>query len=85
MYKDAKVDPNYDKNTKIVTLWELLSALYEIRNATAHSGRFDVVATKCGNKREKLAAELWELEYQTFSREVRSIMRIVVTKELNSA
>lgn len=84
-YKDAKTDPNYNCSTKIIPLWELLSALYEIRNATAHSGSFNASTAKNGKKREKLAAELWTLEHQTFLQEIKNMMKTLISKELNIA
>jgi hypothetical protein len=84
-YADATADPNYDEQTKVITLWERLSALYEIRNSTAHSGKFDAAAARMGGSREKLAADLWEIEYQTFLREIGSVMRLVVSHEFQGA
>jgi len=84
-YDDAEKNPNFDEKTTIIKLWETMSALYEIRNSTAHSGKFDYDAAKTGNAREQLAAKLWELEYQTFLREIRNILKFIVSKELNNA
>lgn len=84
-HEDATKNPNTDANTKVIKLWEFLCALYEIRNSTAHSGKFDPNAAKLGGQREQLAATLWELEHQTFVREVRTILKIIVAKEINKA
>lgn len=81
-YQDAMADPNYDEQTTVITLWDRMSALYEIRNSTAHSGKFDQVAARNGSTREKLAADLWGIEFQTFLREIGSMMRFVVSHEL---
>lgn len=84
-YEDATDNPNYDEQTKIVTLWDRLSAMYQIRNSTAHSGMFDPIEARNGNSREKLAAELWEIEYQTLLREIGSMMKVIVSHELKGA
>lgn len=84
-YEDAANNPNNDANTTIIRLWETISALYEIRNSTAHSGAFDVDSAKQGSEREKLAARLWAIEHQTFFREVRNMLKFIVSKELNKA
>lgn len=84
-YDDAEKNPNFDEKTTLIKLWETMSALYQIRNSTAHSGKFDYDAAKIGNAREQLAAKLWVLEYQTFLTEIRNILKFIVSKELNNA
>lgn len=82
---DAMADPNNDETTVIVSLWELLSSLYEVRNATAHSGQFDVEQAKSGNRRKKKAAELWEMENSSFLSHIQSMLMVIVGLELNNA
>lgn len=83
--EDARNNPNFDQNSKIVTLWETLCALYEIRNATAHSGRFNIDGARSGTERERKAAELLELSHGTFIEHVESILMMTVSSEVNSA
>ncbi|WP_340121439.1 hypothetical protein [Methylobacter svalbardensis] len=83
--EDARNNPNFDQNTKVVSLWETLSALYEIRNATAHSGKFDIDNTSGGTERERKAAELLELSHGTFIHHVESILMMTVSSEVNNA
>lgn len=82
---DARNNPNFDQNTKVVSLWETLSALYEIRNATAHSGKFDIESASRGSERERKAAELLELSHGTFIRHVESLLMMTVSAEVNNA
>lgn len=81
-YQDATADPNYNKKAKLITLWDTLSAFYEIRNSTAHSGKFDPATARNGTPREKLAADLWEIEHQTFLREIQNMMKYIVSQQL---
>lgn len=46
-----------------LTVWDLVTSAYVIRNAVAHEGQFDPEkAAKDGNEAEKLAARLYKLE-----------------------
>ncbi|MCZ6702563.1 MAG: hypothetical protein O6940_05925 [Ignavibacteria bacterium] len=56
-----------------------------IRNSTAHSGIFDSNEAKNGGARKQLAAKLWDLEHQTYLWHVRSVLKYVVSNELNNA
>lgn len=82
---DARNNPNFDQNTKVVPLWETLTALYEIRNATAHSGKFDINNASCGSGRERNAAELLQLSHGTFIGHIQSILMMTVSSEINNA
>ncbi len=82
---DARNNPNFDQNTKVVSLWETLSALYEIRNATAHSGKFDIDSARHGTERERKAAELLEISHGTFIGHIESILMMTVSSEIFNA
>jgi len=81
-YQDATNDPNFDASTQVVTLWDFVSALYEIRNATAHSGEFNLSKARHGTLREQLAAQLWELESPQFFLHVKGLTQTIVSREL---
>ncbi len=83
--EDARNNPNFDQNTKVVSLWETLTALYEIRNATAHSGKFDVDNASNGTVRERKAAELLQLSHGTFISHIQRILMLTVSSEINNA
>lgn len=82
---DARNNPNYDQNTKVVSLWETLGALYEIRNATAHSGKFDIDSASLGTERQRKAAELLELSHGTFIGHIENILMMTVSSEIINA
>ncbi len=84
-HQDATKNPNYDASIKVVTLWDTLASLYEIRNATAHSGEFNVDTAKCGTGKAKVAAELLNLQHGEYIRYVQSILWFVMAKEINAA
>lgn len=84
-YQDAKANPNFNSQTELITLWETLSGLYEIRNNTAHAGEFNSeTANNSGKARQVLAAKLWDIPYQTFLSQVSNMVQSIVANELAS-
>lgn len=83
--EDARANPNFDANTTVISLWDTLSALYQIRNATAHSGKFNVDIASSGGLRERKAVELLSLSHGAFIDYVSGILMSVVSTEINNA
>lgn len=69
----------------LYTLWDTARALYEIRNATAHEGKFDATGASSDNPRKRIAAELYSLPHRAFWYYVRETVRYVVEKEMRIA
>ncbi len=84
-FETAIDNPNCDENTRIISLWDTLCSLYEIRNATAHSGEFNMDSARNGRDREKKAVELLELKHNSFMSYIGSILMSVVSWEINNA
>lgn len=84
-FKKISDNPNFDSDTKVVSLWETLSSLYEIRNATAHSGEFNIDVAMVGSDKARKAAELLSLKYGEFVSHVQSMLMLIVAKEINRA
>lgn len=51
-------DPGLAPDTELIRLWDLVCAVYAIRNAVAHEGQFDLDRAIVGNAFQKLAARL---------------------------
>ena len=51
-------DPNYAPTTDLISLWEMVRAVYEIRNAVAHEGQFNPTKAATGDSHQQLAARL---------------------------
>lgn len=51
-------DPAYTLTTELIPLWDLVRAVYAIRNAVAHEGQFDLDKAMTGDAHQKLAARL---------------------------
>ena len=82
---DARENPNFDENTTVISLWDTLSALYQIRNATAHAGKFDIDSARSGGERERKAMKLLCLTHGAFIDHVGSIVMSVVSSEISNA
>ncbi len=50
--------PGYTPTTELLSLWDLVCAVYAIRNAIAHEGQFDLDNATAGDVYQKLAARL---------------------------
>ncbi len=59
--------------------------MYEIRNSTAHSGELDPIEAKNGKSREKLAAGLWDMEHHPLLHVIGSMMKHIISYEINKA
>ncbi|UVK51667.1 hypothetical protein DBIPINDM_004964 [Mesorhizobium sp. AR02] len=44
--------------TEVISLWDMVRAVYAIRNAIAHEGQFDLIKAQAGDKYQQLAARL---------------------------
>ena len=50
--------PGYTPTTELLSLWELVRAVYAIRNAVAHEGQFDLDKATTGDVYQNLAVRL---------------------------
>ncbi len=71
-------------DTVKVTLWELINALYAIRNSTAHTGYFDIKTAEQGNWKDKLAAKYYKLGFNMFLSQLESLVKNVIDKQIEN-
>ncbi len=84
-YESADNNPNKNDKTMIFTLWDIVSALYEIRNSTIHSGTFNPVQGESGSSRQRMASRLYGSQASLFYDFVRLMAKTVVGQELQKA
>lgn len=69
----------------IIRLWECVSACYEIRNQTAHTGDFDIEKSRNGSRRQKLAATFYSLGFNNFLDNLKRMTNVIISKEIDKA
>lgn len=70
--------------TEKVNLWELVNALYAIRNSTAHTGSFDINIAEEGNWKDKLAAKYYKLGFNMFLSQLETMVKNVIDKQIEN-
>ena len=68
---------------EIISLWDCLSAVYEIRNQTAHKGTYNPREINENSEREKLAARLFTTEGEWLLSVFKSIVKHIINIELD--
>ena len=54
----ASSHPGYTPSTRLLSLWDMVRAVYAIRNSIAHEGQFELGKARSGDQYEQLAVTL---------------------------
>ena len=76
--------PGYSQGAELISLWDLVRSVYDVRNAVAHEGQFDLHKARTGDQYCKLAARLILEAFATPHVFIKSQAHISVMRELNS-
>jgi len=75
-------DPAYTPTTELITLWDLIRAVYAIRNLVAHEGQFDLDKAMTGDAYQQLAARLKKLSNPDPLRFIKQQAQQVIWREV---
>jgi hypothetical protein len=74
---------NCPEGTEKIILWDSLSAMYAIRNATAHKGKFILEEAMNGNPKDKLAAKYYPIGFNMLLNQLESIVRKAIDNQID--
>lgn len=77
--------PGYTNKTELISLWDMVSAAYAIRNSIAHKGQFEFELNEAKSDEEKLAARLIKGGHADPRRFIRDHAHRCVMRELNKS
>ena len=75
-------DPAYTPATELIPLWDLVRAVYAIRNAVAHEGQFDLDQAMTGDAYQMLAARLKKSSNPDPLRFIKQQAQLVLWREV---
>lgn len=75
--------PGYTPETELISLWDMVRAVYAVRNAIAHEGQFDLSEASKGKRYEQLAIRLIQGVYADPLNFIESQARNTILRELN--
>lgn len=73
-----------EASTEKITLWEALNAIYAIRNAAAHQGKFIIEVAQKGNWKDQLAAKYYALPFNLLLSHLETLVNNVIEKQIES-
>jgi hypothetical protein len=77
--------PGYTPETELISLWDMVRAVYSVRNGIAHEGQFDLMQAAAGDIHQQLAARLIRTGYADPRRFIKHQAHLSVLRELNRA